>query len=689
MAKRRRRRVKGQTYIFTVLLISLIFISSLLILRSQILEIVPKATYSYIPIVDTVKNSLERVVSASLATYSELLWYSGNGTFSRERAIQYMEDGFDTVFSSLTSYGVEFAYFSDEVIIDARLPRRRIMKGEVFKAYWYHPSSVTAAAIRFNFNLTTIGLYNYAFNVFGQAFYLLKVEIIRSGMGKLRLRVLREGNTPVLGLNEKNFRIWYFDGNKRTWVEGSVRIENVFSDGRYYLRHSILGPKLEDGTVPLLVMVEDVRGIKVVAFSVKGYEYAIQHSQTGTHAIYSVEVFNDGKWYFTGSELSFEGNAEPMPLPPIPGRLLRINTTDGKPIPFQIEDWSSNNLFPLGIANPHNHIDYYNRVCFPLNSSVSGVDIWWVDDMDAEPPSFNTDLHYVEQSPNSKYWNSNYWAQIVRTGSWSGCTLNPFQLKLARTSSSSTFEYIEFARANYKEAAAWGAYTDAIVENAARNMFLVELEYPYRGGCPSPYNIYGIPNAPDTYVLVIVTFPAYAKYITFTVHLILDRVTNKTLSDFRVIYLKTGFKKFAAENGTQIVTKLPSGENYAKFYNGSKSGWGDHNWVVHYHKRKNLGVALMLTEQNLQALYSQSNKGGIVVVKSGNEYIIEMKPVDGSYKPKTSPISYPAVPQTIAVITWSGIFWVYNGDGYTEINNYSFMVENPPVITSVTKYISS
>ncbi len=651
------RSSKGQMYLLGVVLISLILLSSLLFLYMNALS-QRKAYYgsieNFVSVVQSVKGDIEKVVAGALATYTSVLETSGNSTFARVRAKEALDEGLKLVYSSFTGYGIELRYESVNCsLADEHQSYREIKKGEVFKAYWYYPDSVSGVSLKFRFNLTRIGLYNYRVSGHGKAYFILKVAILESKPEKLKVSVSREGDIPILDLDEERFEVIYFDNSAGKWKSETPRITRIYSNGTYILKHSIEGPTLNGEVLPLMLRVRDHRGVIVNSFSVSGYNYTVNHKTVGEHAKYEVEVLSDGAWRFLGQTLVVNSGFNYGPIPPIPVRMLRVNSSNGGKVPFQVEDWDSNLVFPLGLSSPHNHFQPFNKLVFILNSSMTNLWIWWVDDVDSELKLVKTDLYY---NSNTRWHKNTYYeGKITST--------HPVRFTLKRASTANN-DLFELGKINFESSAGWGSWTDTVVNNSARNMFVVELEY--KGG---------IDEAPDTYVLVTITFPGYTKYVTFTVKLILNRVTAKKITDFEVLRSFKGYPDFAAQNGTEIVTSHPNG--YSKFYNDTVTG-GIHHWVARY--SETFGTGLMMTLKNLEELYCLDQSGGITVLKSSNHLLL--KPVDNVYQPKTTGVTFNANNE-VEIYTWSGLLWVYNGGSYMEIEGYSEMVSNPPEITAV------
>ncbi len=691
---------KAQVYMLGIILMALFLLSTALFLYVNTLS--QRESYyvyseNFASLTQSVKEAIEKVVAGALATYTTILDVSGNSSFARIKAEEVLNAGIRVLTSSFSNYGLELKYEPVNCsLADEEHPYRKITSEEVFKAYWFYPDSVSGVGIRFSFNLTEVGLYNYKVSGHGSAYFSLKVKVLESKRNIVKISVTGEGNVPVLNLDETMIKLFIYNGSVREWVEETPEIVTIFQNGTYILNHTIPPnfhlPTISGGVVPIALKVRDHRGVIVNAFAVPSYTYSLSINQPyngrdPSKAVYEVEVQNDGVWRFLGQELE-SSNCDYGPVPPLPVRLLRVNASN-EVIPFQVEDWNSNLTIPLGLSNPHTHFQKSNKLVFLLNSTFNTVKIWWSDDMDAEQIINKTDLQY---DPATRWHSNTYYKGRMEKLTVLGFDFPIPQLALQHAGHED--EYI-FGTINSLPPFGWASYSDPVTNCQARNMLSVEMEYQWQTLFSS---------TPDTYVLLIVTFPAHAKYATFTLHLITDRVTAKSISNFEVLRSYRTFAHFAVQahdgNRFQGCGCLLCPPPY-KFCNDTSCNihccclWGfiwclkwcnynqdngEHHWLARWND--DFGTGLMLTTKNLEQLYNFSSRGGIII---GLLNALYLKPVDNTLLSSCTTGNWVlSANGKYEVYTWQGLIWIYGGGSYQEIEDYSVMVREPPEILSIS-----
>ncbi len=207
---------------------------------------------------------------------------------------------------------------------------------------------------------------------------------------------------------------------------------------------------------PLMVVVSDERGV-VVEASTYGYLVIALERRTPdtlvyydssrekqtlarpsdiSNEVYTLEMGSDLALYWLGQRLPVDPALRLPPFPYVPIKQIRVNASlDGTPRtlverPIQYENWTTTlwrpaNVpvdLPVGLADPQLDFakgDRYNtrlvfQVGFP-SASVKRqlVALWWLDDLDAEPAAYPTQIRYVRDQAHKDVWHPLYDVEFV------------------------------------------------------------------------------------------------------------------------------------------------------------------------------------------------------------------------------------------------------------------------------------
>ena len=95
-------------------------------------------------------------------------------------------------------------------------------------------------------------------------------------------------------------------------------------------------------------------------------------------ATVAVELLQNGTMIWLGQSLQV--TTQTIPIPPVPVKAIHMNETiDGvnQQVPFQIEDWASSYMIPLGLTNNATVFSNMQMIVFLVNTHVSEFTLWW------------------------------------------------------------------------------------------------------------------------------------------------------------------------------------------------------------------------------------------------------------------------------------------------------------------------
>jgi len=593
-----RKAGKGQFSIIAAALLTVILISAVAVTYSIINFSLPKEQTNVSSSVYEINNSLKQMLEFAVSYYCSVLQVTGNSSFAQSLARNYLSSGFEFIANSHPELN----------------PSIRISNMN-FSVCWYEASSYSMGYLGASYDLLSLRLSNIKY----ETFCALRVEIIEVTDGTARVNVTLDESHPYLGLTAENFLFYYYDDATSSWMKRQA--SSAWTENNLYR----LGIPQKVDRRYFLLEVSDPRGIITVSFystrKKPQITYVFDWNATGMQSIYAqlkndkivVEVLQNGTLLWLGQKL-----LDGYPIPQLPIKCLRVsanadsNHLEAKQIPFQVEDWASNYKVPLGRSSGETLFSSRNMIVFLVDHNVKNVTIWW-DGRDN-----------AQQTPYAVMRNFN--DKIVSTGGgWAVAVLNNgvTQVNITYNSGSGSFyivtptSRVDFMRINGHSAKFYASPSFPITNGTIRDIVQQEAEW-------SGYNNWGFPN---TYVQIVLTFPANATYYTYALRLIFVNAStcpeNRVITDLTPITVSSDLKtklKVLTENGTS--NRIPlTVETYVgsyAFYNFSDGKW-QHHWTQ-YNYTSSAGAGIMFNDLNNKNLYFFDNfigqKTGILNVST-------------------------------------------------------------------------
>jgi hypothetical protein len=639
---------KGQFSIIAALLVAVILIATVVVTYSTIRNSPIQDLPQVLSAIDETNLALKQVLGFTVGYYGSILQVSGNSTYAKLLATNYLQSGLTNMGNIHPDWGTSF----NVSILDMRV-------------YWFTNASYSMGNIAVNYSLTGLGMYGITYETSCR----LTAQVgSTTPNNQTQIIVTKDDGEPVINLGKRNFKFYLYIQENSTWMLKNPDSEpTAFANGTYLI-------DVPYGVDPYsyVIQVEDPRGIVVVASSFSRYTCMLAWNST----LYSMlqkttlvaELLQNGTIRWLGQNIQLTTQAKP--IPPIPVKSIHVNQTVNNvssEVPFQMEDWTSDYRIPLGLTNNASVFNSRTMLVFLVNQNVSKVTIWW----DGSDTAVQTSYAYT-----NRYFSVNTVQRTLTNGILNlkiDFSSNSFKVvsTVVGTSTSSTAEYMrinnDVADYGYSEP------TYAITNGTVRDV--VQHEVEWGGG--------GAPNCPNVYAQIVLTLPANATYYTYQLRfMFVESQQKRNVTDLCPIKLIASAGQQETENGTSSGYPIVSSAT-GSFYNLSTSSWA-HHWSQ-FNSSVTRGTGIMFTDNANQQLYFFDSiartKTGALKVSSATQRTIELLPVTMAPANFTNALD----------ITWHGAVATFDGTTpiYREQSGQKtglwIIVEYPPTITITTE----
>jgi hypothetical protein len=264
---------RGQFSIIAALLVAIILIATVVITYSTIRNSPIQQQPQVLSAIDETNLALKQVLGFTVGYYGSVLQITGNSTYAKMLAANYLQSGLMNIGNMHPDWGISF----NVSLLDMR-------------AYWFANSSYSMGNIVVNYSLTGLGMYGVTY----QTSCKLSVQTGASTPdGQMYIVVAEDEDEPLINLGKQNFKFYCYVQENSTWVKKNPDSEPVaFANGTYLI-------DAPQGVDPYsyVVLVEDPRGIVVIASSFSAYACSIQWNPQYIETKYAV----------TGSPLAVTG----------------------------------------------------------------------------------------------------------------------------------------------------------------------------------------------------------------------------------------------------------------------------------------------------------------------------------------------------------------------------------------------
>jgi len=600
--------------------------------------------------VDETSFALRQVLGFTVGYYCSVLQVTGNASYARMLALNYLRSGFVNTVNLHPEWGVSLQVNEAETELHT---------------HWFANKSYSAGILSVTYDLTGLGIYGITYETSCR----LTIEAQRSTSGnQAQIVVISDEGIPLTNLGRCHFKFYHYAHTKSSWELIPPDTEPIaLANGTYIID---IPQQVDPGAY--MVQVEDHRGLIVVASSFSCYTCTLAWDSTTPKDLYPslsdatlvVELLQNGTIRWLGQDLQLTTKA--TPFPPIPVKAIHVNhTINGitQEVPFQIEDWASGYRIPLGLTANVSIFNSRTMLVFLVTPDVSKVIIWWNgSDTTVQTPYAYTNLHFTVNTVQRTLTNGKLHLVIDFS---KYADVNSFKVKATVGTTTNT---AEFMRINH-QVAHYGHSepTYAITSGPVRAIIHHEVEW--KGGAP---------ECPNVHAHIVLTMPASATYYNYQLRFMFaESQQDRTITDLCPIELTVPTGQPQTENGT--ATGYPIIANTTGlFYNCSTSN-GVHHWSQFVSGTR--GSGLMFTDSADQMLYVfdtiSANNTGALNVSNSTDRTIELLPVT------MAPVTFTSALD----VTWQGAVVTFDGTPpiYQEEDGHKtglwIIVEYPPTIT--------
>ena len=246
---------KGQFSIIAALLVSVILIAAVITTYSAIRYSPVEDQPQILSAIDEINLALKQIVGFTLGYYGSVLRVTGNTSYAKLLASNYLESGLSNIGDIRPEWGASF----DITTLD-------------LEANWFSKSSYSFGNLSINYDLTGIGLYDI--NYFASS--RLNVDVIESSSNKAALTITKDENEPLVSLGKNNLQFYQYLNSTSNWELVTSDVEPiVYANGTYLI-------DFPAGIDPdsYFMKIEDQRGIIVMASSFTSYKATLESNTT-------------------------------------------------------------------------------------------------------------------------------------------------------------------------------------------------------------------------------------------------------------------------------------------------------------------------------------------------------------------------------------------------------------------------
>ena len=657
--KKNSRANKGQFSVIAALLVSVILVTAVISTYTMVRHAPLQDSPKVLTAIGETNKDIKRILDFTVGYYGSILRVTGNSTYAKGLTTSYLSSGLVNIARSHPEWNPSFTLDFEQDDVSTR---------------WFMPESYSMGTVSVKYSLDALGIYDINFTTSSA----LNVEMLSSSPGEARLNVTCDNSEPELGLSKENF--WFYKYTDDSTWELVNPTEVLISSNGIYTMDLPSGVNQDAYSV----QVEDRRGLIVPAFysqesvasesKIPHYTYTIDWVSTGVLDIYedlstdtfAIELLQNGTLKWLGQPL--ELTSQERPIPPVSNKAFRVNATvngNNLEVPFQIEDWASDYMVPLGLAGNESIFSNNNMIVFLVNDTVDEITLWWDgNDIATQTPNAWENKYFNDNPGHSSYGvlNNgvlelnvhNFYIDSIVDGTGIDCRSN-------------------FMRVNYPDGQPqYGDQLTYVIYNGiVRDIVQQEPEYSN-----------GVDGCSNFYTQVYLTLPANAPYFTYAARTIfVDSVGNpRDIDDLSVIQLSDLDGDPLTEDGASGGYPVDS-DAIGSFSDGSPSGSGVHHWSQFSSGIS--GAGLMFMDNTLDNLYAfdgiTGSETGALFVNDWSNQFIEFNPVDDSLNHGVTGHTDPLD------VTWYGAVVTFNGEPiYTSPEDGHVglwvMVEHPPSV---------
>ena len=259
--RRLKNNRKGQFSIIAALLVAVVLIAAVMSTYSAIRYSTVQEQPQVLSAIDEINLALKQVVGFTVGYYGSVLQITGNTSYARLLASNYLESGLRNIGDIRPEWGASFNITTLNL-----------------RTNWFSNASYSSGNLSIKYDLAGIGLYNMTYFASSR----LDVEIFESSSNQAFLSITKDADEPLINLAKQNMRFYHYLGSDSVWELVAPDVDPVaYANGTYIV-------DFPAGVDPdsYIIKIEDQRGIIVVASSFSSYTASLLRNSTYTDADY-------------------------------------------------------------------------------------------------------------------------------------------------------------------------------------------------------------------------------------------------------------------------------------------------------------------------------------------------------------------------------------------------------------------
>jgi uncharacterized protein (UPF0333 family) len=252
---------KGQFSIIAALLVAVVLIAAVMTTYSAIRYSNIQDQPQVLSAIDEINLALKQVVGFTVGYYGSVLQVTGNTSYARLLASNYLQSGLRNIGDIRPEWGASFNVTTLHL-----------------RTNWFSNTSYSSGDLAIKYDLTGIGLYNMTYVASSR----LDVEILASSSTQAFLSVTKDADEPLVNLAMHNLHFYHYLDATSTWELVTPSVDLIaYANGTYII-------DFPAGVDPdsYVIKIEDQRGIIVVASSFSSYTATLIRNSTYTGADY-------------------------------------------------------------------------------------------------------------------------------------------------------------------------------------------------------------------------------------------------------------------------------------------------------------------------------------------------------------------------------------------------------------------
>jgi hypothetical protein len=247
---------KGQFSIIAALLVAVVLVASVTVTYSAIRYSPIQDQPQILSAIDETNLALKQILGFTVGYYGSVLQVTGNSSYAQTLATNYLDSGLENIADIRPEWGASFNVTALSLGTN-----------------WFTNASYSQANLNVTYDLTGLGICGIAYS----ASCRLDVQINPSSLNnQVSLTVVKDENTPVVGLSMSSFKFYLYEYNNLSWAMANPPDEPASSSNGTYIID------IPSGINPqgFAIQVQDTRGITVAASSFSHYTGSLTFNTT-------------------------------------------------------------------------------------------------------------------------------------------------------------------------------------------------------------------------------------------------------------------------------------------------------------------------------------------------------------------------------------------------------------------------